>query len=181
MSLANDQKFKELILFICQRSLADPKFGATKLNKLLFFVDFAAYVKLKQAITWQEYQKLEYGPAPRRVVPVIRELEEAGDLAQAKHNFFGRDQIRSVALRDANLPLFSADEIALVTEVIELCWDKNATEMSDLSHEFSGWQLAGDGEAIPYEVALLRVVKATPQDKVLSEEAREKLRATRSA
>jgi hypothetical protein len=177
----NDRKLKELILFVCQRSLTDPRFGATKLNKLLFFADFAAYVKLKQAITWQPYQKLEHGPAPRRVVPALQELQEAGDLAQATHNYFGKPQIRSVALRDAELSLFTAEEIALVTELIEHFWDKNATEMSDLSHEFGGWKIAKDGDVIPYEVALLKVVKATPADKQFSDSLREKLRATRSA
>jgi hypothetical protein len=177
----SDKKLEELILFICQRSLGDKRFGAVKLNKLLFFCDFAAYVKLGRAITWQEYQKLEHGPAPRRIVPTLGKLQGDGALAQAEHDFYGRRQVRSVALRDPDLSLFTVEEIALVTEMIGEFWGKNATEMSEISHEFNGWRLASDGETIPYDVALLNVVKATPQDRILSEEVREKLRATRSA
>ncbi len=29
-------KFKELILYICEKSATDPNFGTTKLNKILF-------------------------------------------------------------------------------------------------------------------------------------------------
>jgi len=173
----NDKKLEELILFICQRSLGDKRFGAVKLNKLLFFCDFAAYVKLGQAITWQEYQKLEHGPAPRRLVPTLGKLQGDGALAQAEHDYYGRRQIRSVALRDPDLSRFSADEIALVTEMIEEFWGKNATEMSELSHQFDGWKIVSDGDAIPYELALIKTTKATPADKRVTGELREELQA----
>jgi len=37
------EKFRELILYIARKSEDDPKFGAVKLNKILFFSDFAAF------------------------------------------------------------------------------------------------------------------------------------------
>jgi len=36
----NDDKLRELILLIAEWCQADPKFGAIKLNKLLFHADF---------------------------------------------------------------------------------------------------------------------------------------------
>jgi hypothetical protein len=40
---ANDEKLSELILLISEWSQSDPRFGAIKLNKLLFHCDFSAY------------------------------------------------------------------------------------------------------------------------------------------
>jgi hypothetical protein len=157
MTTPNDRKFKELILFVCQRSLADPRFGATKLNKLLFYADFFAYVSLADAITWQPYQKLPNGPAPRRLLPIMEEMKSAGDVAQARHDYFGHEQVRTIALRDPDLSEFTAREIALVTEVIDYFWDASASQMSDFSHQFRGWQLAEEGEEIPYETALVQL------------------------
>jgi hypothetical protein len=57
-------------LLIATRSEGDEPFGAVKLNKLLFYADFFAYVKFGECITGQEYQKLAQGPAPRRMLPV---------------------------------------------------------------------------------------------------------------
>ena len=57
-----------------------------------------------------------------------------------------------IALRKASLDLFSADEVAIVTEVLDVFRKNNAKEISDLSHQFDGWKLAKDGEDIPYEV-----------------------------
>ena len=40
-------KFRELILYIAQESEGDPNFGATKLNKILFFCDFLGLPRLR--------------------------------------------------------------------------------------------------------------------------------------
>lgn len=151
----DDRKFQELILFICQRSDGDPRFGATKLNKHLFFADFLAYRVLGKPITNQPYFRLGNGPAPRHLLPVMEELKGQGAVAQAAHDYFGYKQTRTYALRDPDVSLFSAEEIALVTELLEEFWDNNATQMSAMSHNFIGWEVAADQEDIPYEVALM--------------------------
>lgn len=157
--MPNDEKFRELVVFICQRSLGDRRFGATKLNKLLFYADFLAYVKFGRAITWHSYQKLKNGPAPRALMPILDDMKQRGDVAQSEHDYYGRRQIRTIALRDADLTAFSSAEIALVTELIDEFWDRNAREMSLMSHQFKGWRSAEVGETIPYESALVNLIK----------------------
>lgn len=157
-------KFRELVLFICQRSEGDVAFGATKLNKLLFYSDFLSYKMLGTAITGARYQRLPNGPAPQRLLPVLEEMQKLGEVAQSERNFFGRVQKRTMALRDPDLSSFSGREIALVTELIENCWNENASWISDQSHRFMGWQLADDREDIPYSVALVEFEEVTDQD-----------------
>jgi len=50
-----DKRLRELILLIATRSEGDEPFGAVKLNKLLFYADFFAYVKFGESITGQEW------------------------------------------------------------------------------------------------------------------------------
>src|SRR5687767_3702503 len=89
----DDSKLAELILFIAHRSECDERFGAVKLNKLLFFSDFLAYGRLGSSITGQDYQKLQHGPAPRKLLPVVREMEESGDFAwKERDGYAGRTQ-----------------------------------------------------------------------------------------
>ena len=73
-SITNDEKLAELMLYISMKSESDETFGATKLNKLLFYADFIAYLKLKKPITGAEYQCIERGPAPRSLLPIRRKL-----------------------------------------------------------------------------------------------------------
>lgn len=149
------QKFQEMILYVAKESEGDPRFGATKLNKILFYADFSAYRKWGRSISGQEYQKLEWGPAPRHLVPAVEALEAAGECVQAQRDVYGHQLKKLIALREPDLSLFSAGEIDLLRDVLDNLRDLNATEVSGLSHEFLGWQAAGHGETIPYETCLL--------------------------
>ena len=148
-------KLRELVLHISRQSEGDPCFGAVKLNKILFYADFLAYRKFGRPITGAEYQKLSHGPAPRQLKPLHSRMKHEGALAVRKAEYGGYTQHRTLALREPILGKFTADEIALVDSVIQQLWEQNASDVSDRSHHFIGWQLAKLGETIPYSVALL--------------------------
>jgi len=152
---ANDKKLGELMLYIAGRSECDPQFGATKLNKILFYSDFIMYSKRRVPITGQEYMRLEKGPAPRRLVPVRDELTNEGWAVIKKTKYHGYNQNRLIALREPDLSLFTAEEIAEVDRVISELADYTGTQTSTLSHLFVGWKAAGDKETIPYSTVFL--------------------------
>jgi hypothetical protein len=160
----DDDKLRELILYISWMCEGDPTFGATKLNKILLFADFRAYAQLGRAITWQEYQCLAQGPAPRQLKPVRESLERAGELAIRIQDFYGHDQHRTIALRRPDLSRFSAEEVAIVALIIQEWWGKTVTEMSRTSHALVGWQLAALGETIPYQTALFQDHEPTTEE-----------------
>lgn len=160
----SEDKFRELVLFIAQKSEGDVQFGATKLNKLLFYADFLAYQAFGRAITSHRYQRLDKGPAPRALVPILARMESDGEIARVERQHYGKTQKRVIALREANLDLLSSKEVDLVSQLIREFWGKSAKAMSDLSHRFRGWKLAKDGEDIPYEVALVQFKKPTKAD-----------------
>lgn len=172
----NREKLKELMLYVANRSLDDPSFGATKLNKVLFFSDFLAYASLGHAITGAEYQKLRYGPAPRQLKPVQRDLENEGAATLLPKPVSSFTQHRLVALREPNLDLFTAEEIALVDEVIAVLRSQTAVSVSDLSHRWSiGWAVAEEGETIPYATVFLTRPEPGDPNMARAEEIAEKL------
>ena len=150
-----DEKLRELVLYISELSEGDRPFGAVKLNKLLFYVDFNAYKHLGKPVTGQEYQKLEHGPCPRRMKPIMESMSSSGEIAIRKVEYYGHNQHRPFALREPNLDIFTAREIDLINRVVEHFRGINATEISEKSHAFAGWLLAEEGETIPYDVALV--------------------------
>ncbi len=164
----DDAKLKELILFICLRSQDDPRFGSVKLNKLLFFADFGAYAKLGHSITGHLYFKLKNGPAPKAMMPIRNQMIEEKTLAMQDRDHFGRTQKVPIALREPDLTQFTPQEIAVVTDVLMAFRNENARAISELSHRFDGWKLAGDKEIIPYEVTLVRFKKPTEQDREMA-------------
>jgi hypothetical protein len=67
----------------------------------------------------------------------------------------GKIQKRTVNLRTPNLAIFTGAEIALVDHVIDALSDCDAQTVSDLSHMTVGWQIAAEGEIIPYSSIFL--------------------------
>jgi hypothetical protein len=160
----NQHKFKELILYIASQCQNDRFWNATKLNKVLFYADFISYEHSGQAITGAEYFALPNGPAPKALVPIREEMIKDRDLAIVRRTL----QHRPVALRDADLTAFSAQEIAIVDQVIAALRHKNAEMVSELSHAFLGWKAAraegaatGKHVTIPYGTVF---VSNTPID-----------------
>lgn len=134
----NRAKFKELVMYIAERSQDDGTFGATKLNKLLFYSDFLAFRRLGKAITAADYVALKWGPAPSVGLPVQKELIESGDAVEERREL----QRRLRPIRPADTSQFTSAELMIVGEVIDSMAGHNAKKISDLSHFNLGWKAA---------------------------------------
>lgn len=154
------EKLEELILYIANQSEADARFGATKLNKLLFFSDFSAYARTGKPITGVVYRKMPYGPVPETVEAVKFKLLNTKDLIEERRRVISHHQHRLVATREPDLSLFTAQEISIVDQIITRFHKHNNKTISEISHMTAGWQLAESGEVIPYETVILSPVDA---------------------
>ena len=150
------------MLYVAERSEADPFFGATKLNKILFRSDFRAYRETGAPITGHQYFRLPEGPAPRVLLKVRQRLIDSGDAKLETVQVYGMEQIRFVALRSPNTELFSQEQLAIVDDVLDEMEGQTAAQVTADSHRFPGWRAADDEEVIPYETAFL-TSKVTPR------------------
>jgi hypothetical protein len=172
-----DTRLKELILHIARQCEDDETFGAVKLNKILFNADFTAYVKFGRSITGQEYFALEHGPAPRHLKPVLADMVRRREAAIREHDFHGYQQRRTFALREADLKLFTSEEIGLVDHIIREWRGHTAIKLSELSHQFIGWRVAKKGETIPYSVALVRRREPTKKEQEVAKSLVQSMRS----
>ena len=137
---SDEHKLEELIMLLARSFADDEAAGATKLNKVLFSVDFVHHRRFGRPVTGAEYQKLEHGPAPRRLVPVRDHLVSVGAVRQFETEFHGLTQHRLEALRHPKLDAFGPTETDVIDEVIDAFRGQNGTQLSDLSHQTFGWQ-----------------------------------------
>jgi len=166
----DEAKLAEMILYVAGRLQGDRAGGATKLNKVLYFADFAHVRKTGAPISGADYQKLPHGPAPRRLLPLRRRLLADGTARLVDEDVLGRSQHVLVPVRPADTSLFSADELATIDEVLDGLADLTATQVSDLSHDEPGWRLAGERESIPYATAFIAKQQvSTPTSRRLAE------------
>jgi hypothetical protein len=87
-----------------------------------------------------------------------------GELGIQQLPIGSRIEQRPVNLRNPDLAVFSAREIALVDAVIDFCSGRTGKNVSDLSHRMSGWKVAGDRETIPYESVFMSEDSLTATD-----------------
>ena len=153
----NEEKFKELILYIARECVEDVFFGATKLNKILFFSDFIAYATTGKPITGAEYVAIEHGPAPRRLVPIREEMIMDGDVKTERRG--SQERVIAVAPRTYEFP---SEERAIIDTVIDWLRFKDAAAVSELTHKLLAWQAAwaeslmtGKNTVIPYNTAFV--------------------------
>lgn len=146
----NNDKFKELLLYVATKLEFKP-LGAVKINKIPFYSDFLAFANFGSPITGAKYIRKPLGPVASQMVPAVQELvEEKAAIEKEVYAPVYDKQRRLLALRKADLSKFTSDEIALVDEIIEICKDSTGKDMSELSHDFPGWQLIPANEEIPY-------------------------------
>lgn len=150
--MPNLLKLRELILYISARSADDPKFGRTKLLKLLFYSDFHAFAQLRKPITGVKYTAMEDGPVPKRIYPLLQEMEEQGEIRIDSYYRGNFETLKTTALREPNLVRFSRQELEIVDNYLNEFRDDDGSAVSDRSHGFAGWIAARElEEAIPYE------------------------------
>lgn len=151
----NENKLKQLVLYVSSRSEDDDRFGKVKLNKLLFYSDFICYLETGKSITGAEYVKLEFGPCPKDFHKLQETMQHEGLLAIQEKLHHGKSQKRPIALKTPDMSVFSGPEVAIIERIINALRTKNGSQVSELSHNFLGWQLVENKETIPYGFALI--------------------------
>jgi hypothetical protein len=141
-------KFKAVVHYIIWKAGRRHKFGATKLNKVLWFADARLYMLSGRSVTGERYIRQEFGPVPKHIMPVRTELESDGAISVIASRG-GVDNTKFKALIPPDTSLLSQDEISLVDHWIEhIDRDHTAKSISELSHDY-GWEIAAMGEELP--------------------------------
>jgi hypothetical protein len=161
----SDAMLQELVLYICNASEGDEAFGATKLNKLLFFCDFEHYRATGRSITGHDYVKQEFGPVPKGMPEIMMRMHDEDKIAIREESATGGYvRKRPVGLRTPNVSKFTSEQIDLVHRVIRRFQAHNASCISEFSHQFIGWKVARTDEVIPYSVSLVEQRDLTAQE-----------------
>jgi hypothetical protein len=162
----DEEKFGELLLLVAEE-LADDRFGgATKVNKVLYFAEFAHVRETGRPITGMPYRKLPNGPAPRNLTLVRDRLVRQGEAEIVTERVLGYEQHRLRPLRAARRQMFSETERRAVDDAVALLRGRTAAEASDLSHREPGWRMVEDGENIPFVTAFLPQEQPPPSERM---------------
>ena len=159
----DEAKLVELVIYVADGLRDNPAGGATKLNKSLWFSEIEHLRRYGRTVTGAEYQKLEWGPAPRQLMPIRERLTSSGDAEIIEVPLGNRTEQRLVPLRPPDMSLFTKEEIDVVQGVLRRLSPMTGHQVSRLSHEEPAWYLPEFLDTIEPELAFLRPAVITPK------------------
>lgn len=150
-------KTTELIIYIADQLKDNPNYGATLLNKSLYYTDLMQYLTKGTTITDFQYVHQDKGPTPEpgRFLRLLQLLKENGDIEIIEVLFFNYRQKKVLAKRPPNITVFEKEEIVLINDVVKKIGELNAREASDQTHELLAWKLSEKMEVLPNYTFLL--------------------------
>lgn len=108
----------------------------TKMNKLLFYIDFVSYRERGMAMTGLAYRAIDYGPVPERWEKVYSEFDEIGQEPREICEYEGQVLVAKAKPEDGVL---TDEEISIIDVVCEKLKDCSSRKVSDMSHEEKAW------------------------------------------
>lgn len=156
--------FKEVLIYILNKVGAKQNIGMTVLYKLLYFIDFDYYEKYEKQLMGLEYTKNHYGPTPVAFTKVIKDMESQEELVKIKNKYFNKEQVKFLPLRDPKISTFTDEQIAHIDDVLRRYSNKNANELSEISHKDTPWLAAQPGALLDYEAVFYRTSETSVRD-----------------
>ena len=138
-------KLFNAILFFC-------KGGAlkTKLNKLLFYVDFRHFKEYTVSITGVRYVHLEHGPVPENYEFFTAELLRGNDLKVEEIIFGDFSGYNLIACVEPDLSVFGDSELKILAEIKEYFRSFGSNQIRDFSHKEKAYLETSNREIISY-------------------------------
>ncbi|MDD5103066.1 MAG: DUF4065 domain-containing protein [Candidatus Peribacteraceae bacterium] len=152
----NVEKFKEVLLYVLGKVGAFPNVGKTVLFKLLYFIDFDFYEKYEEQLIGATYRKEAYGPLPVEFEAIVQQMKENGELQEVHGKYYEMEQIKFFPLQKPKLNGLSANEIAMIDDVLRRYSQYGAKEISAIAHMDVPWKVHDMHEIIDYESVFFR-------------------------
>ncbi len=152
----NLKKFKEVLLYILTKIGSKPNIGETVLYKLLYFIDFDFYEKYEEQLIGASYIKNHYGPTPLEFKTIIKEMIKNREITRVDDQYFKYPQTKYLPLREPDLSILKANEIEMITDVLNRLSHMNASQISMYSHNDVPWLTAENQAIIEYESVFYR-------------------------
>lgn len=141
-------RLKNVMLYVLEHC---GEVWTTKMNKLLFYIDFLSYRERGIAITGLCYRAIDFGPVPERWERVYSQFDEIRQEVRAVGEYEG-NVLKASAKADETL--FAEDELQIMAQVCEKLGKCSSRQVSDLSHKEKAWLDCHDEHRmIPFEGA----------------------------
>lgn len=127
-------RLKNIMLYLIER--CNDVYN-TKMNKLLFYVDFLSYKRRGIAMSGLAYKAIQYGPIPERYNFIYASIDDIySDIVEFPSGYSGEVLKAAVS---PDMSVFSDDDIKILDQVVVAFKRSKANEISEISHKEDAW------------------------------------------
>lgn len=126
-------RLKNVMLYVLEHC---EEVWQTKMNKLLFYIDFLSYRERGVAMTGLSYRAIDFGPVPERWERVYCQFDEIRPEVLAVGDFEGV-MLKADARCDESL--FCEEELQMLERVCSMFGGCSSRVLSDISHQEKAW------------------------------------------
>jgi putative zinc finger/helix-turn-helix YgiT family protein len=143
------EKIKSMVLYI----LGFHETYVTKINKLLWYMDFLCYKAYSVSISGNSYTHSTYGPTADDYELIISVMLK--DALIGKNEVILHDEVREQlkSLTSCDKSIFSDDEIKVMDFVLNKFKSFKCSKISEYSHEEVPYKNTAEGQKISYTLA----------------------------
>lgn len=149
----NKSKYKNAILYLL-KYCNNEHLGKTKLNKLLYYLDFISYRDRGKSITGDVYIHEDYGPIPTKSDEILSELKKEKKIKvdfDDEYKKYGRYNFSS--LKSPNLEAFDKYEKELLEKICKLFYTWSNDKIITQTHLEAPWFYSKPYDVVDYGYA----------------------------
>lgn len=128
------KKLKNIMIALLERS---KDVWCTKMNKLLFYVDFLSYRERGMAMTGLTYRAIDYGPVPERWDKIYSQFDEIQQELLHIGDYEGTILRSTTKIEEGVL---TEEELNIINMVCNKLGNCSSREISKISHDESAWK-----------------------------------------
>ncbi|MEI7462900.1 MAG: Panacea domain-containing protein [Candidatus Taylorbacteria bacterium] len=151
MDIKIDQhKYENAILYFvkyCNNSYL----GATKLNKLMYYLDFLSFRDTKKSVTGDLYVHKQFGPVPSKMDDILTELQSKNILEIKKVQYKDGETFKYETKQDPDLSIFNTYEKKLLENICEEFCLWKTDKIVNQTHLEAPWFYSKPYEIVDYK------------------------------
>jgi len=145
----NKSKYKNAILYFI-KYCNNQYLGDTKLNKLLYYLDFINYRDRKKPVTGDFYIHNHYGPTPASLSSILSEMRDDGEIEVAEEAFRDSHATSFAIKKNPNERVFTGKEKELLKSICAEFLDWSTDKIVEQTHLEAPWFYSKPFEKVDY-------------------------------
>ncbi|MEA2092439.1 MAG: Panacea domain-containing protein [Patescibacteria group bacterium] len=145
----NKPKYKNAILYFI-KYCNNQYLGDTKLNKLLYYLDFINYRDRKKSVTGDFYVHNHYGPTPANLSSILSEMRDSKEIEVAEEAFRDSHATSFTIKKNLNERIFTSKEKELLKFICSEFLDWSTDKIVEQTHLEAPWFYSKPFEKVDY-------------------------------